>query len=210
MPSHVPRAHHTQRGALQGPAPLQTCPKITWTRTGGLTVAHNWRRVSVWAVRQRRHTVNSYTPRRGLRRNVTLLLHQPEPPRRTRVELTLGADARAACMRSQVVTLQLGSYANFTGAHFWNAQDEAAGLAETQDTEGGDYSALDAGVLYRQANGPVSPALRLRTRLCATSLKHVSLRRVGRRTRRAWSCLTGRPHWEEWQLSRTRWRDDTR
>ena len=207
MPS-LSRAHYTQRGALQGPAPRQTCPKITWTRTGGLTVAHNWRRVSVLAVCQRTtSTVNSYTPRWGLR-NIFLLNTTREPPRRTRVELW--AQTPALFMRSEVVTLQIGSYANFTGAHFWNAQDEAAGLAETQDTQGGDYSALDAGVLYRQVNGPVSPALQQRTRLCATSLKHVSLRRVGRRTRRAWSCLTGRPRWEEWQLSRTRWRDDTR
>jgi len=50
--------------------------------------------------------------------------------------------------RRQVITLQAGGFANYVGAHFWNAQDEAAGLA------GGDcgeaYAAVDSAVLYRE------------------------------------------------------------
>ena len=65
-------------------------------------------------------------------------------------------------MSGQLLTLQLGTYANFVGAHFWNLQDEAAGVAwaersgePTADGDGdasagGGEDAQDAGVLYRE------------------------------------------------------------
>ncbi|KAK3136884.1 hypothetical protein QOZ80_5BG0444310 [Eleusine coracana subsp. coracana] len=50
----------------------------------------------------------------------------------------------------EVVTVQVGSFANFVGAHFWNFQDELLGLA---DDPGADpvfrTAALDMNVLYR-------------------------------------------------------------
>ena len=51
------------------------------------------------------------------------------------------------------MTLQLGGFANYVGAHFWNTQDEASGLADTE--QGAGHAAVDAGVLYRQANSRV-------------------------------------------------------
>ena len=65
-------------------------------------------------------------------------------------------------MSGQLLTLQLGTYANFVGAHFWNLQDEAAGVAWTERSgeppadgdgdasAGGGEDAQDAGVLYRE------------------------------------------------------------
>ncbi|KAL6622531.1 hypothetical protein ACP70R_032410 [Stipagrostis hirtigluma subsp. patula] len=50
----------------------------------------------------------------------------------------------------EVVTVQVGGFANFVGAHFWNFQDELLGLA---DDPGADpvfrTAALDMDVLYR-------------------------------------------------------------
>lgn len=50
----------------------------------------------------------------------------------------------------EVVTVQVGGFANFVGAHFWNFQDELLGLA---DDPGADptfkAAALDMDVLYR-------------------------------------------------------------
>ncbi|XP_062203659.1 uncharacterized protein LOC133905885 [Phragmites australis] len=50
----------------------------------------------------------------------------------------------------EVVTVQVGGFANFVGAHFWNFQDELLGLA---DDAGADpvfrAAALDTDVLYR-------------------------------------------------------------
>ncbi|KAL2469113.1 beta-tubulin [Forsythia ovata] len=50
----------------------------------------------------------------------------------------------------EIVTLQVGSYANFIGSHFWNFQDELLGLA---DNPGSDEifknHNLDMNVLYR-------------------------------------------------------------
>ena len=60
---------------------------------------------------------------------------------------------RAMSVKSQLVTLQLGDFANYVGAHFWNTQDEASGLADTE--HGAGHAAVDAGVLYRQANSRV-------------------------------------------------------
>jgi hypothetical protein len=72
-------------------------------------------------------------------------------------------------MRS-LITVQLGGYANYVGAHFWNMQvrtscatsalrslraeprllqDEAAGLAEAHDGAASPFAELDADVLYR-------------------------------------------------------------
>jgi len=36
----------------------------------------------------------------------------------------------------EIITLQFGHYANYAGAHFWNFQDELAGLEANTDTEG--------------------------------------------------------------------------
>uniref|UniRef100_A0A5B7B082 Uncharacterized protein n=1 Tax=Davidia involucrata TaxID=16924 RepID=A0A5B7B082_DAVIN len=50
----------------------------------------------------------------------------------------------------EIVTIQVGSFANFTGSHFWNFQDELLGLAE--DPQGDlvfKNQCLDMDVLYR-------------------------------------------------------------
>ncbi|EEH56656.1 uncharacterized protein MICPUCDRAFT_47542 [Micromonas pusilla CCMP1545] len=49
----------------------------------------------------------------------------------------------------EVITLQFGSRANWTGAHFWNFQDETQGLAESDDADASAYADLDSGVTYR-------------------------------------------------------------
>ncbi len=72
--------------------------------------------------------------------------------------------------RRQVITLQAGGFANYVGAHFWNAQDEAAGLAEAGGEAGAAFSALDAGVLYRQAGGARVRACVQRSELTSPSL----------------------------------------
>eukprot|EP00850_Spirogloea_muscicola_P005795 SM000027S09576 [mRNA] locus=s27:186532:189411:+ [translate_table: standard] len=48
----------------------------------------------------------------------------------------------------EVVTLQVGSYANYIGAHFWNFQDELLGREGSPD-EGEAVNDIDSGVLYR-------------------------------------------------------------
>eukprot|EP00850_Spirogloea_muscicola_P018999 SM000180S03524 [mRNA] locus=s180:94646:97522:- [translate_table: standard] len=48
----------------------------------------------------------------------------------------------------EVVTLQVGSYANYIGAHFWNFQDELSGREGSPD-EGEVVNDIDSGVLYR-------------------------------------------------------------
>jgi len=91
-------------------------------------------------------------------------------------------------MRS-LITVQLGGYANYVGAHFWNmqarltpalaaapraslshapalsrsAQDDAAGWADTHDGAASPFAELDSGVLYR-AGGTAKA--RLRTCMC--------------------------------------------
>ncbi|CAA0825501.1 Unknown protein [Striga hermonthica] len=35
----------------------------------------------------------------------------------------------------EIVTIQLGNYANFVGSHFWNFQDELLGLADSPDSD---------------------------------------------------------------------------
>ena len=64
-------------------------------------------------------------------------------------EAAVACSPTPAAMRGQVITLQVGAYANFTGAHFWNLQDEAAGLAEGGGELGSAFGELDASVLYR-------------------------------------------------------------
>eukprot|EP00850_Spirogloea_muscicola_P005974 SM000028S10068 [mRNA] locus=s28:205324:208188:+ [translate_table: standard] len=48
----------------------------------------------------------------------------------------------------EVVTLQVGSYANYIGAHFWNFQDELLGRESSPDN-GEVVNDIDSGVLYR-------------------------------------------------------------
>ncbi|EPS62835.1 hypothetical protein M569_11949, partial [Genlisea aurea] len=47
----------------------------------------------------------------------------------------------------EIVTIQVGSYANFVGSHFWNFQDELLGLAESDDNF--KNHGLNMDVLYR-------------------------------------------------------------
>jgi len=65
-------------------------------------------------------------------------------------------------MPPALLSLQLGAFANFVGAHFWNAQDEAAGWAdaELQRDDGagvGPFGALDAAPLFRQGGSASAP-----------------------------------------------------
>ncbi|RZS01015.1 hypothetical protein BHM03_00030816, partial [Ensete ventricosum] len=50
----------------------------------------------------------------------------------------------------ELVTIQVGTFANYVGSHFWNFQDELLGLTEVPN---GDpiykNSSLDMDVLYR-------------------------------------------------------------
>ncbi|BDA46653.1 Protein misato homolog 1 [Coccomyxa sp. Obi] len=49
----------------------------------------------------------------------------------------------------EVITIQAGSFANFTGAHYWNFQDELLGLSESQET-GHTAAQVDPNVLFTQ------------------------------------------------------------
>ncbi|KAM0854967.1 hypothetical protein ACQ4PT_050083 [Festuca glaucescens] len=50
----------------------------------------------------------------------------------------------------EVVTVQVGGYANFVGSHFWNFQDELLGLADDPAADAAFRTApLDMDVLYR-------------------------------------------------------------
>ncbi|EFJ35231.1 hypothetical protein SELMODRAFT_79429 [Selaginella moellendorffii] len=50
----------------------------------------------------------------------------------------------------EIATLQIGAYANFVGAHFWNFQDELLGLAADHEADPVfQRSGLDMDVLYR-------------------------------------------------------------
>ncbi|GFP99508.1 protein misato homolog 1 [Phtheirospermum japonicum] len=50
----------------------------------------------------------------------------------------------------EIVTIQVGSYANFVGSHFWNFQDELLGLADSPDSDQIFTSnELNMDVLYR-------------------------------------------------------------
>lgn len=50
----------------------------------------------------------------------------------------------------EVVTLQIGGFANFIGSHFWNFQDELLGLADDPDTDPVFKNhGLNMDVLYR-------------------------------------------------------------
>lgn len=52
-------------------------------------------------------------------------------------------------MPHEVITLQLGSFANYVGAHYWNFQDELLGLQEQADGRGA-ASQIDSDVLFRR------------------------------------------------------------
>lgn len=52
-------------------------------------------------------------------------------------------------MPHEVLTLQLGSFANYVGTHYWNFQDELLGLQEREDAVGAAAAQIDSGVLYR-------------------------------------------------------------
>ena len=62
-------------------------------------------------------------------------------------------------MPREVVTLQLGRFANYVGAHLWNLQDEAAGHAaaagegEGGGQPGGEWGAIDGGVTWDVSRG---------------------------------------------------------
>ncbi|CAA3007020.1 misato homolog 1 isoform X1 [Olea europaea subsp. europaea] len=50
----------------------------------------------------------------------------------------------------EIVTVQVGSYANFIGSHFWNFQDELLGLADNPESDDiFNNHNLDMNVLYR-------------------------------------------------------------
>ncbi|XP_027114786.1 uncharacterized protein [Coffea arabica] len=50
----------------------------------------------------------------------------------------------------EIVTIQVGGYANFIGSHFWNFQDELLGLADTSETNPAFKNhGLNMDVLYR-------------------------------------------------------------
>ncbi|KAL8540877.1 hypothetical protein ACS0TY_002209 [Phlomoides rotata] len=50
----------------------------------------------------------------------------------------------------EIVTIQVGSYANFVGSHFWNFQDELLGLADSPESDQVFKShGLNMDVLYR-------------------------------------------------------------
>ncbi|XP_060167240.1 uncharacterized protein LOC132598410 [Lycium barbarum] len=50
----------------------------------------------------------------------------------------------------EIVTIQVGNYANFIGSHFWNFQDELLGLAESPESDQVFKNhSLDMDVLYR-------------------------------------------------------------
>ncbi|XP_016500479.1 uncharacterized protein LOC107818914 [Nicotiana tabacum] len=50
----------------------------------------------------------------------------------------------------EIVTVQVGNYANFIGSHFWNFQDELLGLAESPESDQVFINhGLDMDVLYR-------------------------------------------------------------
>ncbi|XP_049350741.1 uncharacterized protein LOC125815334 isoform X2 [Solanum verrucosum] len=50
----------------------------------------------------------------------------------------------------EIVTIQIGNYANFIGSHFWNFQDELLGLAESPESDQVFKNhSLDMDVLYR-------------------------------------------------------------
>lgn len=50
----------------------------------------------------------------------------------------------------EIVTIQVGSYANFIGSHFWNFQDELLGLADSPETNPTFKNhGLNMDVLYR-------------------------------------------------------------
>ena len=54
-------------------------------------------------------------------------------------------------MPKEVITLQFGSYSNYIGSHFWNAQDELLGEAYGAGggADGAGAGEVDAGVLFR-------------------------------------------------------------
>ncbi|KAL2906178.1 Protein misato-like protein 1 [Bienertia sinuspersici] len=55
----------------------------------------------------------------------------------------------------EVVTVQVGGFANFIGSHFWNFQDELLGLAGDPDTESAlSNHGLNMDVLYRTGETP--------------------------------------------------------
>lgn len=45
--------------------------------------------------------------------------------------------------------VQVGNYANFVGAHFWNFQDEALGISGQGEEEWQSNTGVDMDVLYR-------------------------------------------------------------
>ncbi|KAK6143876.1 hypothetical protein DH2020_024224 [Rehmannia glutinosa] len=55
----------------------------------------------------------------------------------------------------EIVTIQVGSYANFVGSHFWNFQDELLGLADSPESDQIFKShGLNMDVLYRTGETP--------------------------------------------------------
>mmetsp|Transcript_50127 Transcript_50127/g.160536 ORF Transcript_50127/g.160536 Transcript_50127/m.160536 type:complete len:80 (+) Transcript_50127:1979-2218(+) len=49
----------------------------------------------------------------------------------------------------EVITLQIGNYANWVGSHFWNFQDEIIGLSEVEGDTGHLAASINSDVLYR-------------------------------------------------------------
>jgi hypothetical protein len=53
-------------------------------------------------------------------------------------------------MNEQQITIQVGNYANYIGAHFWNFQDEIYSTCQdTQEETGEDSETYNVNQLYR-------------------------------------------------------------
>jgi Misato Segment II tubulin-like domain/Tubulin domain len=59
----------------------------------------------------------------------------------------------------EVLTLQIGRYSNFVGAHYWNFQDELWGWAHAEDRGGKMPDAYDPSIMFSYAQKTLAPRL---------------------------------------------------
>jgi Misato Segment II tubulin-like domain/Tubulin domain len=59
----------------------------------------------------------------------------------------------------EVLTLQIGRYSNFVGAHYWNFQDELWGWAHAEDRSGKMPDAYDPSIMFSYAQKTLAPRL---------------------------------------------------
>jgi hypothetical protein len=59
----------------------------------------------------------------------------------------------------EVLTLQIGRYSNFVGAHYWNFQDELWGWAHDEDRGGKLPDAYDPSIMFSYAQKALAPRL---------------------------------------------------